>query len=131
LLLSHHHPAHYDRCLRIGGRHVCRRCAVLYPVAFLTAALSLVGVHWPISWDRALLLLLPLPVAAEFILERFGVLRYRAGRQMALSLLAAPALGRGFARYLDHANDRLFWTMVLVFGGSCLLALWITAKKSP
>lgn len=130
MLLSHHQPAHYDRCLRIGGRYVCRRCAVLYPLAFLTTALSLGGVHWPLSWDCALLLLLPLPVAAELILERFGVLRYRAGRQIALTLFAAPALGRGFARYLDHPGDRLFWTMVLLFGGSCLLALLLTAKKS-
>ena len=33
LLLSHHPPGQYDRCIRIGRHHVCRRCAVLYPLA--------------------------------------------------------------------------------------------------
>ena len=60
------------------------------------------------------------------MLERFGGIRYHAGRQMLLTLLAAPALGRGFARYLVNPSDRPFWTMVLLFGGSCLLALLVS-----
>jgi hypothetical protein len=124
LFLSHHPPDEYDRCFQIKGRHICRRCAVLYPVAFAVAAASLAGAHWPAGWDRTLLFLLPLPVTLEFLLERFGALRYRPRRQLLLTLLAAPALGRGFARYLIAPGDRLFWTMVLLFGGSCLFALF-------
>jgi hypothetical protein len=126
LLLSHHPPSQYDRCIRIGGHHVCRRCAVLYPLAFAVAIASLAGAHWPEAWDRALLYLLPLPVTLEFVIERFGGLRYHAGRQMVATLIAAPALGRGFARYVAHPGDRLFWTMVLLFGGSALLALLLS-----
>ena len=131
LLLAHHPPDRYDRCLRIGGRYVCRRCAVLYPVAFAVAIASLAGAHWPAAWDRTLLYLLPLPVTLEFIIERLGGLRYHAGRQMAVTLLAAPALGRGFARYVVHPGDRLFWTMVLLFGGSALLALMLSSGRAP
>ena len=58
-----------------------------------------VRAHWPEAWDRTLLYLLPLPVTLEFVIERFGGIRYQAGRQIALTLLAAPALGRGLARY--------------------------------
>jgi hypothetical protein len=123
LLLSHHPPEQYDRCIKLGRRHVCRRCAVLYPVAFVVAGLSLAGLHWPAAWDTNLLYLLPLPVTLEFVLERFGALRYHAGRQIVLTLLAAPALGRGFARYLLNPGDRLFWGMVALFGGACLFAL--------
>jgi hypothetical protein len=123
LFLSHHHPEEYDRCFRIGGRYICRRCSVLYPVAFAVATASLAGVHWPAAWDKALLYLLPLPVTLEFLIERFGGVRYHAGRQMLLTLLAAPALGRGFARYLVNPGDKLFWSMVLLFGGSSLFAL--------
>jgi hypothetical protein len=131
LLLSHHPPAQYDRCIRIGRHHVCRRCAVLYPVAFAVAIASLFGAHWPERWDSTLLYLLPLPVTLEFVIERFGGIRYRAGRQIALTLLAAPALGRGFARYWAHPNDRLFWGMVLLFGGSALVALLFKRGPSP
>ena len=128
-LLAHHPPSRYARCLRVGGHYVCRRCAVLYPVAFVVAIASLAGAHWPEAWDRALLYLLPLPVTLEFIIERLGGIRYHAGRQIAATLLAAPALGRGFARYVAHPGDRLFWTMVLLFGGSSLLALILSSDR--
>jgi hypothetical protein len=126
LLLSHHPPSQYDRCIRVGRHHVCRRCAVLYPLAFAVAIASLFGIHWPATWDSALLYLLPLPVTLEFVLERIGGIRYRAGRQLALTVLAAPALGRGFARYAVHPTDRLFWGMVALFGGGALLALLLS-----
>ena len=131
LLLSHHPPSQYDRCIRIGRHHVCRRCVVLYPVAFAVAIASLLGAHWPEGWDRTLLYLLPLPVTLEFVIERFGGIRYRPGRQVALTLLAAPAFGRGFARYWAHPNDKLFWGMVLLFGGSALLALLLKGRAQP
>jgi hypothetical protein len=102
---------------------------VLYPVAFLTTALSLLGVAWPAAWDSTLLYLLPLPVTLEFVLERFGSLRYRPARQLLLTLLCAPALGRGFARYLLHPGDRLFWGMVGLFGGASLLVLLATRPR--
>src|SRR5262245_6513931 len=126
LFLSHHPPSQYDRCIRVGRHYVCRRCAVLYPLAFAVAIASLFGAHWPAAWDSTLLFLLPLPVTLEFVIERFGGIRYHAGRQMALTLLAAPALGRGFARYAVHPSDRLFWGMVLLFGGSALFALLVS-----
>jgi hypothetical protein len=131
VLLSHHPPSQYDRCIRIGRHHVCRRCAVLYPLAFAVAIASLFGAHWPEAWDSTLLYLLPLPVTLEFVIERFGGIRYHAGRQMALTLLAAPALGRGLGRYWAHTGDRLFWGMVLLFGGSALLALLFKAPPRP
>ena len=116
LILSHHPPSQYDRCIRIGRQYVCRRCAVLYPLAFAVATASL-------------LYLLPIPVTLEFVIERFGGIRHRAGRQIALTLLAAPALGRGLARYWTHSGDRVFWGMVLLFGGSALFALLATRDR--
>ena len=129
LILSHHPPSQYDRCIRIGSQYVCRRCAVLYPLAFAVAIASMFGLHWPEAWDRTLLYLLPIPVTLEFVIERFGGIRHRAGRQIALTLLAAPALGRGLARYWTHAGDRVFWGMVLLFGGSALFALLATRDR--
>jgi hypothetical protein len=123
LFLSHHPPTRYDRCIRVGRHHVCRRCAVLYPLAFAVAIASASGVHWPEPWDRTLLYLLPLPMTLELIIERFGAIRYKPRRQLLLTVLAAPALGRGFARYVLHPGDRLFWGMVALFGGCALLSL--------
>lgn len=92
-------------------------------------ALSLGGLHWPAALDRPLLLLLPLPTTLEFIFERLGLLRHRRERQMLTTLLAAPALGRGFALYIAHPANPLFWGMVALFGGSCLLALLLTRRQ--
>jgi hypothetical protein len=129
LLLSHHPPGALNRCFRLGRFHVCRRCAVLYPVAAAVTALSLGGIAWPRAWDQSLLWLAPLPVTLEFLLERFGALRYRPRRQIVLTLLAAPALGRGFARYLQQPTDSLFWGMVLLYGGASLFALLATRRS--
>ena len=63
--------------------------------------------HWPDRWDATLLYLLPLPVTIEFIVERLGGIRYHAGRQVLLTLIAAPALGRGLARYFVRPADPL------------------------
>lgn len=130
LLLSHHPPSQYDRCLRVGRYHVCRRCAVLYPLAFVVALASVLGAHWPATWDSTLLFLLPLPVTLEFAIERFGGIRYAPRRQMLLTVIAAPAFGRGLARYALHPTDRLFWGMVLLFGGAALLSLLLTGRDS-
>ncbi len=123
LLLSHHQPDQFDRCIRVGGKHVCRRCTILYPVAFTIMALSLSGFIWSSSLDRVLLFVLPIPVTAEFVLEHLGVLTYRKLRQIGTTLIAAPALGQGLARYLESPKDRLFWQMVLLFGGVCGLSV--------
>ena len=44
LWLAHHWPEHYaERCIKIGHRHVCRRCAALYPLGLLVAILTAAG----------------------------------------------------------------------------------------
>jgi hypothetical protein len=122
LVLAHHPPAAYDRCTVVEGHHVCRRCSVLYPVALAMLGLSLAGIHWPASLDALLLLALPVPVVTEFVLEQSGAIRYSPRRQVAVTAVAALALGQGFARYLANGRDRIFWTMVGVHAGICLAA---------
>jgi hypothetical protein len=56
------------------------------------------------------------------VLEHLGVLTYRPTRQVALTLLLAVGLGLGFARYLRHPADVVFWAVVIVYGGVCLAA---------
>jgi len=129
LFFAHHPPSEYDRCIRVGRHHVCRRCAVLYPLAFAVAIASLLGAHWPEAWDSTLLYLLPLPMTLEFVVERFGGLRYNPGRQLALTVIGAAAFGRGFARYALHPGDRLFWGMVFLFGGGALLSLVLSPPR--
>jgi hypothetical protein len=109
LWLSHHRPEHYDRCVRLGSVRVCRRCLVLYPVAFAVTALALAGAWWSDDLDPYLVVLLPLPAVVEFCLEQLGYVRYNRVRQMIFTLLFALALGAGFARYLENPTDLLFW----------------------
>jgi hypothetical protein len=60
----------------------CRRCAVLYPLAFAVALASLSVCTGPRRGSHAAVLL-PLPVTLEFAIERFGGVGYRPWRQVA------------------------------------------------
>jgi uncharacterized membrane protein len=41
--LSHHPPDELDRCYRLGGVHLCARCAGTYPVLLATVAAQLLS----------------------------------------------------------------------------------------
>lgn len=129
LWLSHHDPSDYDRCVLVGRTRVCRRCLVLYPLAFVVLALARAGIRWPESLDAVLLILLPLPAVAEFLAEHLTGFGYRPGLQMAATVPLAAALGVGFDRYLDRQTDPLFWGVVVAYGGVCFAALLVGASR--
>lgn len=121
--LAHHWPEDYDRCVRVGRSHVCRRCLVLYPVALaVTAAAVLVGSALPSTVTAAAVVVLPLPAVVEFVAEHLGRIRYSPRRQVAVTVPLAVGLGAGFARYLEQLTDPWFWGAVAGYGGVCLLA---------
>jgi hypothetical protein len=130
LWLSHHWPEDYDRCVVIGRSHVCRRCLWFYPACFATMVLALAGVRWPVTLDPWLLALQPVPVVAEWWLEHLGRIRYSPTRQTVLSLLAAPAVGVGLARYLENPGDALFWVVVASYAVICLVPVLIGRRTA-
>ncbi len=113
--LTHHVAEQHDRCAHVGSTLVCRRCLSTYPIALFVMALSLVGVHWPVSYDTLLLWAMPAPAIADFVAEHFGVVKYNARRQVLLSAFGAIAFGRGLGRYLRLPSDHLFWTVSIVY----------------
>ena len=119
--LSHHWPEDYDRCVRLGHTHVCRRCLWFYPVCFGVMALSLAGFGWPVALDPWILWLTAIPVVDERWLVHLGRISYSPTRQVALSVLVAPAVGRGLARYLRHPGDRLWWSVVVTYAVVCAI----------
>lgn len=117
--LAHHDPGAYDRCVLVAGRQVCRRCLVLYPLAFLVLVVAQVT-SWSGPTQVMALVALPLPAVIEFILEHRGVLRYSPSRQMLVTIPLAIGLGAGFDRYLDRPGDVLFWSVVVAYTAVCL-----------
>jgi hypothetical protein len=126
--LSHHWPEDYDRCARIGRSHVCRRCAWFWPATLAATGLALAGLRWPTSLDPWLVALLPVPVVVEWWLEQFDRIRYSPARQVGLSLLAAPAVGVGLARYLRGPTDALFWSVVAVYALMCVVPVVVSRR---
>jgi hypothetical protein len=128
--LAHHYPEDYDRCVRIGRSHVCRRCLALYPLTFVVLGLCLA-----IQPGRAVelwaLAILSLPAVVELVLEQLGVLRYSPRRQVAVTLSLAIGLGAGFAVYLDDQLDRTFWVIVLLYASICLGAVIVGRLRPP
>jgi len=130
--LAHHWPEDYDRCVRIGRSHVCRRCLVLYPVALATAlVVGLLGPAVVPPWlTAAALVVLPLPAVVDFVAEHRGLIAPSARRLVTVTIPLAVGLGAGFARYLEHLTDLWFWAVVAGYGGTCAaVALW--GRRSP
>jgi hypothetical protein len=131
--LAHHYPDDYERCVVIGRSHVCRRCLVLYPVALAVMVLT-GGLHPAAAIDALVLIGLPLPAVIELVLEQAGVLHYDARRQIAVTVLLALGLGRGFALYLQDHGSLLFWVVVLTYsaitGGAVALRHWRDAHAA-
>ena len=122
--LSHHYPEDYDRCVRVGHRHLCRRCVVLYPLAVLVLGIGAALAVDP-AVTAAALVILPLPAVVEWTLEHLGVVAYAPARQVAVTIPLAVGLGAGFVRYFEQRTDPWFWTVVLGYGGWCAaVALW-------
>jgi hypothetical protein len=126
--LSHHWPEDYDRCARLGRSHVCRRCVWFWPATFGVTVLALAGVRWPDRLDPWLVALLPVPVAVEWWVEQLGRARYSPTRQVLLSLLAAPAVGVGLARYLRSPGDPLFWAVVATYAVICVVPVVVSRR---
>lgn len=116
--LAHHWPADYqERCVTIGGRHVCRRCAALYPLGLLVAVLSAYGLApWPESIDPWPIWLLSIPATVVYCGEAVGLFRYRAKIQVGTTLLAAAAFGRALGYEFVERWNPMFWQPVMVFG---------------
>jgi hypothetical protein len=128
LALSHHHQDQLERCIVVQGHGVCRRCSVLYPIAFGVMGLALASTALPAAVAVAFMLTLPVPASVEFLGEQFGRFPYDARRQVAVTALAAPALGLGFARVLNQRTDPWFWLMVAVFAVPCTMVSILRAR---
>ena len=137
LWLAHHYPDGYDRCVRIGRSHVCRRCLVLYPLAVAVLLVGLaIGAPAASPLDgmltAVLLVALPIPAVIEWTLEHSGVVAYSPRRQVLVSVPLGLGLGAGFVRYLDNLTDPLFWGVVVVYGGYCAaIALLLARRVGP
>lgn len=102
--LSHHWQDQHDRCVRLGGHSVCRRCLVLYPLVVLWAGLTL-AVEPPAAAVVVAIWLLPLPMSLEWAAEQLGVVGHAPRRLVATTALASVGLGAALAVHLRTPFD--------------------------
>jgi len=129
---AHHWPEQYgERCVRIGSRHYCRRCAALYPLGFLVAFLAATGYPlWPETWDPAAIWILSIPATVAFVGVALGLFRYSPRWQVGTTLLAAAAFGRALGYELVDRWSPEFWQPIALFGGIWFLASAFDAQTS-
>ena len=130
LWLSHHQPEQFDRCVQLGGRHVCRRCLALHPLSIVIAVVSALGyAPWPTSWDPAAIWVLSLPATLDFLAEQLDLAAYNAKRQVAATLVTAFAFGRALGYELADSWSSEFWGPLAVFGGIWFAAAYIAHQR--
>ncbi len=117
--LAHHWAEDYDeRCIKVGSRHVCRRCSALYGVGFIVAfAAAIASWHWPLSWDPLAIWLLCIPATVAYCGEAAGLFRYSSKWQTIAMVITAFGFGRGLGYELVNRWSSEFWGPVAVFGG--------------
>lgn len=118
--LAHHWPQDYgERCVTIAGRHVCRRCAALYPLGLLTAFLFAIKgfTFWPTELDPAPIWILSLPATIAYCAEALGVIKYNPKVQVATTIVAAFAFGHALGYEFQDRWSSEFWGPIAVFGG--------------
>lgn len=134
--LAHHWPEHYaERCVTLGGRQVCRRCAALYPLGLLVAILSYAGAApWPTSWDPWPIWLLSIPATVAYCAEAVGLIRYSPKVQVGTTLLAAVAFGRALGYEFEQRWSSEFWGPIVVFGFIWFVFTaigWTRTRRAP
>ncbi len=131
LWLAHHWPEHYDqRCVQVGSRPVCRRCAALYPLSFLVAVAAVAGVSpWPGSIDPWMIWVLCWPATIAYGGEALGWFDYRPAWQVAATLMTALAFGRALGYELLNRWSGVFWGPIALFGGIWFLATVMGARQ--
>ncbi len=129
--LAHHwHDDYAERCVHIGNRWVCRRCASLYPLGILVAIVSAAGyAPWPESIDPWPIWLLSIPATLAYVGEAIGVIEYNAKVQVATTLLAAVAFGRALGYEFVSRWSPEFWGPIAVFGGIWFMATMIAVTR--
>lgn len=131
--LAHHWPDHYhERCVKLGTRQVCRRCAALYPLGLLIAILSFNGLTpWPTSIDPLPIWLLSIPATVAYCAEAIGLISYNPKVQVGTTLFAAVAFGHALSYEFAERWSPEFWGPICVFGGIWFVftALGMQRKK--
>ena len=136
-LWAHHWPEDYEqRCCRVGGRPVCRRCSALYPIGFAVAFAAALGAPlWPDRWDPVAIWLLCLPATLAFVGEMVGWFSYSARWQVGTTAVAGLAFGKALGYELLQRWSTEFWGPIAVFGGIWFFASWYghrtKAKRVP
>lgn len=125
LWLTHHWPDDYEqRCVRVGGHHVCRRCLALYPTGFLVAFAAALGASpWPDRWDPAAIWLACLPATVAFVGEAVGLFAYRPRWQSAMMAITSLGFGKALSYELRQRWSPQFWWPLGVFAG-----IWFAAS---
>lgn len=128
--LAHHGPEHLERCTVVAGHHVCRRCAVLYPIAAVTwiAAGLLLGTTLP-GWATLAMWALPVAMVADWIAEHLGLARWSPRRQIAVTAFGAPALGLALAAHAAHPFTAAAVAPVVTWSAACLAVAIVGAVR--
>ncbi len=112
-----------ERCINLGGLHLCRRCSLLWPITYLLLALqALLSSSGSSPMDLALPLLLAPPLG-EYVLVALDRLHYSARRVWLFTPLAGMALARLLYRHMVSPWDAWAWSILAT---GAVVALWVT-----
>lgn len=127
--LSHHSEHEADRCVRIGGAHVCRRCLAMF-AGFVPAVVLLLS-PWRDglqAGDLGLVLALTIVAGLEFAQVVRGEMDYSARRVLVLSPFVGMVLAWLGATGARDGFSPVHFVLTGVAGG--LLAMLLVRSRT-
>ncbi len=126
--LSHHQST--ERCTKVGGSFVCRRCLVLYPGVVLTALVAAaLGPASPSSVVPAVYLLLA-PMVVDWVLEHAGRITYSPRRQSFVSLAAGVGGGLALSIHMKDPFNLSATVPIVTVAIICLVSALVNSVSS-
>ena len=119
LWLSHHYACDVDRCVQVGGAHVCRRCLAMF-AGFIPAVVLLTSGFVAQPGDIGLVMAMVAFAGYEFVQVVRGRLAYSARRVLVVSPFVGVVLAwlgtTGFREGLGPVHIALGLTALAVLG---------------
>jgi len=129
LILAHHLPKDYDRCIKIGKSHFCTRCIGLYVGLFTFLILFFNNLFFTNSQILYMVYLLPILPGIDWSIHKFNIYQ---GTNLT-RIVTGYIMGIAYAGIIYSLYKNIFnytiWVTIFIYVTIIILVIKFTEQK--